>query len=226
MTFDVINVNGLPGSATQLVDWGEAAVLINSDAVNSVMLDDRDTVSPGDIKPTLGPTQTISFNGDTAVWAIALTSQPVTMLKFPGGTQIGHPSAQSPTISSPMIAFGNVGSGNTTDLIGTVQNPGLKLAIQLLTCSISSLLAGVPSSGFNSQDVIQDDLSIPILGQQVGLPSAGGVIAPSLSQDMKNAVRGPGRKIQLANGGGGGPILHQCAATVVYYLIADPEFVG
>ena len=225
MPFATIKVTGIKRPATLLADYGEICTLVNSDAAITITLGHDNTVQPGDINSApLGAGQVMSTDGSSQVYGINTGVQSAIVLKFPGVVFLSG-IGPSPTITPPMVAVGSIGSGNTTDLIGgTGNNNPNNLSIQLLTVSISSFVsAGSVGSGFNVQDAIIDNQGGMWFQVQNGLPSSS---APQLSpvnlwQDMKSALVPAGRKLQLSNGSGAGSALHQCSATVVYYLVGS-----
>ena len=219
--FQTIQVGPGLANGPMLADFGEVCTLINADIANTLIIGDYSSLQVGDeFTVPFGPGQSISVDGSTQVFAALPTgAQPVTVLKLPGTTQLGGSSAQIPTSTPPMVATAVATSGNTVDLVGTALNPK-KLPIQMLVCSLSCFVAAAAPGGFNAQDAIQDDHGMAYVPMQVGLPSSGGICAPTLTVPMQGATVPAGRKLQVSNGGGTG-VLHQCAAMVIYYLVGS-----
>lgn len=219
--FQTIQV--LPGLANgpMLADFDEVCTIINADVANTLTIGDYSALQVGDeFTVPFGPGQTLSVDGSTQLYgALPAGSQPITILKLPGATQLSGTSSQIPTSTPPKIATAVATSGNTVDLIGTALNPK-KLPIQLLVCSMSSFVAAAAPSAFQVQDAIQDDASMVYVPLQVGLPSSGGICDPTITVPMQGATVPAKRKLQLSNGGGAGA-LHQCAAMVIYYLVGS-----
>lgn len=216
MGFQVIEVSS-KSPAPNLVELGELCTIFNSDMVTTIYLGDSHNFLRSDFNAVpMIPGQALTFDGKARVHGIAPTGQTVAVIKYPGAVQI-NTAAQTPSATPPFVVSRTATNGQLIDLVGTVLNPG-GLAIQLGSISISSFVAGTPASGFNAQDIVIDNVGNQYLAQQVGLPAAGGICAVSVTQDMKTAIVPAGAKLQLSNGMATG-VLHQCAASVTYYLV-------
>jgi hypothetical protein len=213
-TFDIIG--GTP--ATLLVDIDEVATIVNADATNTLTIGDNHAIQPGDQKTVpFGPGQTLSTDGSQQIWGVISGTKALAILKFPGTVSLIGQSAQAPTGTPPKVASAVASSGNTVDIIGNALNPS-HLPIQIVVAALSSFVAAAAPTAFNAQDSIQDTAGNTYIPLQVGLPSSGGICAPTLAIPFGNAVVPAGAKLQLNNGGGSGA-LHQCAAVVSYYLV-------
>lgn len=223
MPFRTIEVIGGTPTATLLADLDEVCTLVNADASNVLTISDVESAQPNDPLNTitLGPGQIMSSDGSGKIYGSAPPNMGLNVIKLIGITQYGGASSQTPSVTSPSIATGTVSGSGSTDLIGGSGNPNPnKLAIRLLSATICPVLFGSSPTAQNWQDQIQDSTGFPYLTAQVGLPSTGGICAPPVTQDMKNAVVPANRKLQLVNGGVASGAVHVTSATVVYYLVS------
>jgi hypothetical protein len=222
MPFDTITVTGGATVGTLLADVDEVCTLLNTDPTNFLVLSDVNSALPGDILTApLGPGQVISVDGTSQIYGSALAGVSIEVFKFPGSIQFSNVNALTPTQIPASFASNEAASGSTVDLVGFGLNPQ-KLSIQLILCSMSAVLYSASGPAISGTDAIQDDHGTVYVPLQVGLPSSGGVIAPTLALNMAGTVVPAGRRLQLVNGASIAGVVHQCAAMVSYYLLNDP----
>lgn len=233
MTFQSVSVGSQP-PATLLVPKGNPSTIYNSDVTNTVMISDHAAFLINDqMTVPLGPGTSISFDGKTEVYALALTDDIVEIWVFPGSVTVNQ-SPQAPAQTPPNVFSASIGSGSTADVIGGTGFPNpKKLPIQLLFALISSVASSVigGNSAFTAEDILMDTDGIQYAACEVGLPFVpdstllpepvtGITVTNTAPVDLKAAVVAGGAKVQLANGGAGGTGAdRRCSCTVVFYLV-------
>ena len=223
MPFQSLSLVSNPTVAYLLAAEGERCTLVNLDATNTVVIGDNNAVQVDDeMSVPFGPGQILAVDGSTDVYGTLQPGVALTVLKFPGATHIAGNTGQTPSQTPPKIATAIATSGATVDLIGGTGQPNPKgLPIQLLVCAVSTTVSAAAPSAMSGTDQIQDSTAVAYLPLQWSISSNGGNLFPTLAVPMYGAVVPAGRKLQIANSGGAG-LVHQCAAMVAYYLVADP----